>query len=228
MPILSSPARRGAVALAAVASLLATSHAAAQAPLAPAPTTRFGVMAGVNVADVTDLADSDSRTGFVGGIYLTLPLGSTTSFQPELLFAQRGATARADLDADLPSEIDVKLNYVEVPLLLRVDIPVQSRGIRPHLFAGPSLAFNTACSFEGGGESADCDQELGLFESNTFELGAMIGGGIAFPVMGTRRLGVGVRYTFGLTEVFKNTANVDPRNRTLAVYGTFDVPVGGP
>jgi hypothetical protein len=192
-------------------------------------------MVGLNNATISDIeeqgVESKARNGIVGGVYLTYPVSSTLAFQPELLFAQRGTEASFSGDPTFGNvDATLNLNYVEVPLLLRLDVPTASTGFRPHLYAGPSLAFNTSCSFEadvgGFSGSSDCEDADEEFSPKSFDAGAMIGGGIAFPFAGGRQLTVGARYTFGLTNVFEDTGDVKPRHRVLAVYGAFDLPFG--
>ena len=57
--------------------------------------TTLGVKGGINISTVnTDLPDfenlTDSKTGFVGGVYANFALGGVFAIQPELLYSEKG------------------------------------------------------------------------------------------------------------------------------------------
>ena len=55
---------------------------------------KLGVKAGANYSNVWDERDNDfeanGKAGFVGGVFLHIPIGKFLGVQPELLFAQKG------------------------------------------------------------------------------------------------------------------------------------------
>jgi hypothetical protein len=96
----------------------------------------FGVKAGINLATVTfdpepDEDVLDRRTGFVGGLFVVVPASDRLGFQGEVLFSQKGASEDGGAG-------DLALDYLEVPLLLRVGTasPLETSF---HAFAGPSI-----------------------------------------------------------------------------------------
>ena len=187
---------------------------------------RFGIVGGIVLADVggDDLPSTSHKAGFVGGITAAMPIGSGFSFQPELVYAMKGTkTDSGGID------FSVKLNYLELPLLVRYDVPVTG-STRPFLLAGPALAVQTSCKFaaseQGATVSVGCDDALNSggpqnIQSQTFDFGAMFGGGLAFDVSG-RAMTIGVRYNLGLTKAFSNT---EMKNRALSFVGTFEWPM---
>jgi hypothetical protein len=95
---------------------------------------RFGVEGGFNVASLngqqTPGAVYASRLGFVGGLFLQLPLGTSLSLRPEVLYSQKGGKING---------VDYALDYVEIPVLLNVNV------IGPlGLLMGPSFNANVA------------------------------------------------------------------------------------
>ncbi|GLC24485.1 porin family protein [Roseisolibacter agri] len=212
--------------LAATVTLSATLVApiAAQPVARPAP--RLGVLAGASIATLSgDPVDEwGNRTGFVAGAALTVPLTSVVSFQPEVLFAQKGAALSED-----GFTATFKLDYVEVPLLLRVDMPTTGSAVRPHLFAGPALAFKASCDVEASGQGVsasrpcrDIANEEDEEDLKSFDAGLMLGGALGFDI-GRQRLNVGARYTLGLTKLVSAD---DVRNRAITLYGSLDFPLG--
>ena len=204
----------------AVAALLAaaSSELGAQTAAPVAPRFRFGITAGLNFADMSEIEDSDMRMGFVLGGHLVMPFGPTFAFQPEVLYSQKGAKG-STVDEESGEEVDIELkhDYLEIPLLLRMSIPT-SGSVRPYLLLGPSIGLSMSCEIDGesGGVSVgiDCDE---LLEPSSVDLGGALGGGIEFPV-GTRAMSLGVRYTAGFSEVFEED---ESKNRVLAILAGF-------
>jgi len=221
---------------------LASAPLTAQTP-APASAPRVGVLGGLNSATLTgeELLDEegtaiDRRNGFVGGLYLTLPLRTPgLTFRPELLYAQKGASANVSF-TDEGSTFDLRgtvaLSYLELPLLLQYTVPTAG-GLRPQLYAGPAMSLRTACrvrirtSFggESAGQSANCDEAGGADEDvasvRRFDAGGVVGGALAFAV-GGQALAVGARYTHGFVRLADDGES--PRNRAFAVYGSLQLP----
>jgi hypothetical protein len=207
-----------ALAVAAFVAVAAASDLGAQTAVPAAARFRFGITAGLNFANMSEIDDSDMRTGFVIGGHLVMPLGPTFAFQPEVLYSQKGAKGTT-VDEESGEEVDIELkhDYLEIPLLLRMTVPT-SGGVRPYLLLGPSIGLSMSCEIEGEANGVsvgiDCDE---LVEPSSVDVGAALGGGIEFPV-GTGAMSLGVRYTLGLSEVFEED---ESKNRVLAILAGF-------
>jgi hypothetical protein len=111
----------------------------------PAPVndwqTRFyiGLKGGVNYSNVYDSEgenfEADSKFGFVGGVFMAIPLGRYVGLQPEVLFSQRGFHGTGTL---LGSNYKVTRtsNYIDIPLMLALKA---GRGIT--FMAGPQFSY---------------------------------------------------------------------------------------
>lgn len=221
-------------ACAALALSCAAATAGAQAPVTPRPDApRLGVLAGWNSATVSgsDLEGNETRrNGLVLGAYLVRPFGTSGfALRPELLYSQKGTGLDLD-DGTEEARGSVAVSYVDVPVLLEFAPPTTAR-VRPFVHAGPSFGLRTGCAVEGEGDgvsvSLDCDafnEQFGedAFLFRRFDLGAVIGGGLRFPLLG-RAATVGVRFQQGLTDVLDET-NV--RNRVLSLHGSIEFPIG--
>ena len=121
---------------------------------------QIGPKAGINIANtVADgpqffNQDSDSKTGFTGGIFFMYQFSDLFAIQPEAYYTMKGATSNINA-----FDITFTFDYIEVPVLLKLIIPVEGSNIRPSIFAGPSLGFNTAAKFkvEANGEAEETD-----------------------------------------------------------------------
>jgi Outer membrane protein beta-barrel domain len=210
----------------ALVSLFAGSSVAAQESRGA---IRIGVLAGVNLAtlDANSATRLDNRTGLVAGVFVVRSLGTNWGIQTEGLFSMKGA-ALASANATATEKID----YLEVPVLLRYEVPV-SRGVKPFAYVGPSASLKTACDIEahgqGGALSLSCDEAVRQFgKPGTSaglvigDIGGVVGGGLAFDVSG-RILTVSLRYEAGFVGI---ATNDDSKNRVLSFVGTFELPFG--
>ena len=162
--------------------------------------TTIGLKGGLSFATLSNKhPDWDTRTGFAAGIALDMRAGPI-GIQPELLYVQKGVKSDGSPGSDAP-----KLDYAEVPVLLKVTVPLPA--LQPFVYAGPSIGFRLSCKL---GE-VDCGS--GVIKSTDF--GAVLGGGIRLG--GNKGLTLEGRYTWGLKDVHDLTAGVESRTRTFLV-----------
>ena len=172
------------------------------APLASAQ-VGFGVRAGLNTTTVipdndVDIVDRQPRLGFVGGAYAEVPVGPV-AIQPEVLFSQKGVNREDAANGD------VRVNYLEVPVLLKAGLPVSDL-LDVDVFAGPALAVKLS-------DSVDGDFDGGSFNQTT--VAVAVGGAVA-----SGPFGVDLRYTFDVKDATEGAAN-DFRNRAFSVTGIY-------
>jgi len=193
-----------------------------------------GIKAGPTFSTVSvdddDGTDFSNRTAFGVGAFLRIPLGSLIAFQPELLYVGKGTKATG---ADLEDvELGLELNYIEIPLLIQIPFGA-GQGATPFIFAGPSLAFETGCTFslesEGASLDLDCDEgdeeDLEL-ERKKFDYGAIIGAGLRLP-LGSGAFHIEARYTLGLANLDDSASGDDSfKNRSAAVYAGYSIALG--
>lgn len=186
-----------------VPSFLLASLALAAAGLVGRPepaAAQLGLKGGLSYATRSDNArpDLDSRTGFAAG--LSLPLGrGILALQPEGLYVERGWEGTAE----------GKLTYIEVPLLLRVNIPTP--GIAPFAVAGPSASFRLSCTSGG----ADCPSD-----TRSTDYGVNLGAGVRLG--GRSGLTIEGRYSWGLRKLSEVTTGLDAKTRTFLALAGFE------
>ncbi|HET7217831.1 MAG TPA: porin family protein [Vicinamibacterales bacterium] len=167
----------------------------------------YGVKGGVTFAtlsfDPSSEISYDLRTGIVAGGFVAFPLGSRLAIQPEGLFAQKGAKAE-----DLGVSVTIKIDYVEVPVLVKYRIAGGSARSF-HLFGGPSVAFkvksSSSAEFEGSTVEVGNDADI-----ETVDYGVLFGAG-----MDAGRFTIDGRFTFGLANI--NTESDEPKAHTRAI-----------
>jgi len=144
------------------------------------------------------------------------------SIQPELLYVQKGAT-----DDDEGVDVTLKLNYIEVPLLLKIKIPTEGN-VSPYFLVGPAIGFKAGCKISGESDGAsvdlDCDEDNIEFKS--IDLGGVVGAGVGFPV-GSGQAVLGARYNLGLIRVDDYDDDEPVKNRAFSFLAGYSFPVGG-
>ena len=182
------------------------------------PAYRFGLMAGANISDMTKTTGADTRTGFLGGVTLNARFTRNFSLQPELYYSQKGVKGTF-VDEASGENVDVTLknDYVELPVLAKWTL-VPEGTVQPFVLGGPAFAASASCKAEGSSRgvsaSIDCDK---LASHNTFDMGGLLGGGVAIPV-GKNAMTLGARYTFGFNKVFDESKS---KNRTWSLMLGF-------
>lgn len=209
-----------------VAAVLA---AAAVGPQPAAGQAAVGVKAGVNVAGLNGSEAAETVTGLAAGAYLGFGLGDRLALQVELGYGVRGGGdigigANALDDTATPS--DLRLSYIEVPLLLRAGYPGER--FLPSLFLGPYAAFLVSCRLTtADGAEGECgdDTRPSWFDARETDYGLMVGGGLDMAV-GESTVFVDVRYALGLLSIQDGDDAMDLRNGGLTIAGGFAIPLG--
>jgi len=176
-----------------------------------------GVKAGVTSMTVggDNVSDEiDRRTGFVVGGFVKIDLGGPIGLRPEITYVQKGSSSESTIIIDSEGnetqvESTTKLDYIELPVLLDVYIPVEGN-IAPRIFAGPTVGFNINAEAETEASGGSSTTDLSDAVSDT-EFGVAFGAGIDIEAdFGT--VLIDARYQLGLTNI------LDESN-----FGEFDV-----
>jgi len=178
-----------------------------------------GVQVGVNSTNIS-LSESagvntSSNITYMAGGWVGAHLGSIIALQVEAFYTQKGA----DL-AFTPVET-LKIDYIEVPVILRVGIPIIPV-IKPYIFGGPSIAFAVSCKTQtdGGGSSIDCDDPQGQdIEIKSTDFSAIIGLGVQLS-----RFIIAIQYDHGFDNILVDDTSTDEaNNRTWTLKGGFGI-----
>ncbi|MEO8236606.1 MAG: porin family protein [Flavobacterium sp.] len=174
--------------------------------------TEFGVKGGLNMSNLyTDDADDENVLfGFNAGVYATLPVSDFVAIQPELLFTTRGSKLEYN-NAIAQGNVKLKLNYIELPLLVRVNI---TKNFNIH--AGGYASYLVSAKSTGDGDF-EFDDQYDTDNFNKFDAGLAAGIGVDFSP-----LSVGLRYNYGLTTIEKDgDDSSDLKNSNLSLYLSY-------
>jgi hypothetical protein len=174
------------------------------------------------------LERSDWTTGLAVAAFATVPMVDELSFQAELLYMRKGG--RVDLTwRGAPVSGTVRLDYLELPLLLRVDLPgPRARVLSAHGALGPSGALRVGCRLDlpdDSGTAQDCTDANGTAVRRfDFNLVGLAGVDIRLSRVTIVLEG---RYHVGLITVDDITPSWGRRTQTAAVQVGVAVPVSG-
>lgn len=157
-------------------------------------TVSFGVKGGVNFATITgdDIDSPDSRTSFHVGALVEFPISDMFSIQAEALYSGKGFDF--DFEGSDGDKAELQLDYIDVPVLAKIYL---TEGLSIEL--GPQFSFlvNEEFDFNPNSDDGDIDMD----DAESFDFG--VAGGLTFVTnMGLFASG---RYTYGLTDVYKDT-----------------------
>jgi hypothetical protein len=172
-----------------------------------AKTWSFGPEIGLNFSKFGKDADQTSyKTGLLAGGFLTYSIVNTFGVTGKVLYTQMGAK-------DDDSNIESRLNYIEVPILARFFLNKEG-DIRPNIFLGPSFGFLTGVQAKlnnGDYESVKNYEDV----YNTFDLGIGAGAGVNIRIGEEKYFIIDARYTHGLSDISKTGSDVN--NQAFAI-----------
>ncbi|HLP10892.1 MAG TPA: porin family protein [Flavobacteriales bacterium] len=145
--------------------------------------------------------------------------GNIFAVQPEILFTQKGGHNYEMLDR---INEEYKLNYLEIPVLLKASFPFTNEVFFPHVFVGPYYAAVIASSYNGSITVPDDTRNL-----NQSDWGVLGGAGLDFR-LGRVFLSLDGRYHLGLRSL-DSGGNYDTReirNGTFMITGGVGVRFG--
>lgn len=161
---------------------------------------RFGLKGGINYATLTadDTDGIDSKIGLQVGALANFGLSDLISIQPEVLYSQKGAQVE---DA---SDFKLKLNYIDVPVLVKVN----AGGL--FFEAGPQLGILASAKATDGDTDEDVKDNY-----NTVDFGYAVGLGYQLETGPM----IGLRYNGGISNIIKDGPDDDKvRNSAFQLY----------
>lgn len=170
---------------------------------------KVGITGGLNVANTvsSDYANYNTGTiaGFNAGLYMDVPLIYPLSFEPEVLYSQKGYSAN-DPDGHFTS----RQNFIDVPLLAKFHLVPGF-----NFLIGPQLSFltSTTNTYSTGFDTGSQDH-YNYSGANTFLDGVI---GVSFDL--NRNVELRARYTidFNATDPYGNTYVPEYRNQVWQV-----------
>lgn len=142
---------------------------AGAAPLAAQTKVLVGPTLGINSAKNTgdNQEDASRRTGLHLGGFASFSLGRL-AIQPEVTYTSKGSKWVDD-------DAEIKIGYIQVPLLARYRFASEDARFRPYVMFGPAVAFKAGCTLIVSGGEYECSDETTAVAGTDF--GLMFGAG---------------------------------------------------
>ena len=187
---------------------------------------KYGAKAGLNMSNFGgDAENTDMKIGFQIGGFAEIKISDKFAVQPELLFSTQGAKSEyseSEPGYSYSEESTVKLNYLNIPIMAKYYATEKF-----YVEAGPQIGFLMSAkedfdyseTFMGTTDSGSTSEDIkdGL-NSTDFGLGLGLGYNI------TENVGAGLRYTAGLSNIYKDAPSgysVNNSNIAVSVAYTF-------
>lgn len=183
----------------------------------------FGPKIGISSTTLVgnDVPDGAKAAGnFVGGFFFKANAGDIVAIQPEVLYHRKGSTTK---DSQSDDGQTLTIDYLEVPLLIKVQIPVEGT-VYPFVYAGPYGAFELDNTYEArasffGIQWTATDQA----DVNDFDYGAVVGAGLDIQADAIY-FGLDARYGIGMSQILMvNDEQKDVKNRSLSLMVSLGV-----
>ncbi|MFN3756380.1 MAG: porin family protein [Flavobacterium sp.] len=202
-------------------SLVAFTFSHAQSNVNTTSGLGFGVKGGVNFSNLytEEVDDNNVLTSFHVGVFVTIPIVDFFGIQTEVLYSRKGAELAYN-NAFLTGTAQFRLNYIEVPVLLKFNITENF-----NIHAGPYVAYLIDADVVNKSSNAnfDFEENLNNDDFNKFDYGLSAGLGFDF-----NSFGIGARYNYGLATVGKernffgtNYAFPDGKNSNISIYAAL-------
>jgi len=183
-------------------------------------TLKLGVKGGLNIATISTNngeiwfintpVNTNSISGLILGAFLNIPLGEYISIQPEMFYTTKGVAVEfpaGQCVGNEPCGLDLRLRYIQVPVCIKLHLPISISIINPNLFLGPSYSFLIVAE--------DLNSNSSIKESTSkSDLGIVFGLGLNIGSIILEG-----RYDLGIANVFEDFKG--NKNRTITIMGGF-------
>lgn len=184
----------------------------------------------LNISSITSLEKGKTNIGINFGLGTHIKLSDKLYLKPEFKpLSQKGAkkvNIIASIPEDItPDETKLKLNYIEVPILLQYYI-----SSKLYISTGPQISFLTTASqfttgtLNGGSDiTFDLDTKS-LFNNIDFSFPLELGYSVSFSTKKSTSkvdLNLFARYSYGFIDIFSNPVVVSSHNSTFQIGASF-------
>ncbi|MPR37028.1 porin family protein [Salmonirosea aquatica] len=176
----------------------------------------IGPIVGVSVANLRgDIANNDWKAGLTIGGFYNYSSRTGLGFSGQVLYTQLGAQV-------LDKTNDIRLNYLQVPLLLTYFLGEYGNPIRPKLFIGPHVNFLLNAKDRNGN---DLYGESNNRNYNPVDVGLTAGVGLNYRIKNKVWLNTDIRYGLGLVDITKSNST-SIMNHNIGVNLGISFPFG--
>ncbi|PQA59311.1 porin family protein [Siphonobacter curvatus] len=177
----------------------------------------WGLMGGVSIAKFGGggAGNANFKTGGTGGLFINYSINERFGVGGQALYTQLGSKF-----GGLPTE--VRLNYLQIPILATFYLNDRGAAFRPKIFAGPYVGFLLGARNENGDNiNANKDRYTAA------DAGLHLGAGFNYRLSDRVWLNFDARYGLGLVNVAKPVyGSGDINNRNIGINLGVSFPLG--
>lgn len=160
---------------------------------------RAGIAGGLNIANTVDAYNNYYSTSTIAayhvGLTLDIPIIYPISFEPEVLFSQKGYTAQVS-DGTFNGNFTQRSNFIDVPLLVKFRLSPFFNFV-----VGPQISFpiSTTNTYDNGFTQTERDHY------NTTHDNTVVAGVVGFGIDINRSTEIRFRYAYDFAETTDNS-----------------------
>lgn len=203
--------------------------------------TSIGLSGGVNYAWYTFSGAKDNQdtlklvkdaSSGLPLLYITVPIeyriNPHFALQPEMAFLQKGTRTNINLDAETFASSDLRINYIQLPLLAKILFGTDKIGW--NFYAGPSLSYAVGGKIKSTlvfqGQEIALEQKINWEEINYHRFDAGIIGGMGLTLKaGPGNIAIDIRYQFDLTKPYSAPSDIIPHNSGIGFLAGYSIPL---
>ena len=164
---------------------------------------------GLNIANLSDLDNTDPRLGVVVGAELEYQFTDLLSLSAGALYSMQGCKSDNGISLfgiDVNTKTTTKTDYLNIPILLNVYV---TKGLAVKLGLQPGMNLSAKSKYEGSVAGYGGESEGDIDGVQSFDLSLPIG--VSYEISNFVIYG---RYNFGLSKVFENA---DPKHSVFQI-----------
>ncbi|MGI6222421.1 MAG: porin family protein [Prevotella sp.] len=167
---------------------------------------------GLNIANMTDMDDSDPRVGFVGGVEGEYQVTDIFSLSAGVLYSMQGC--KLDNSATfagytLNGDVTYKTDYINIPIMANVYVV---KGLAVKLGIQPGFNVNAKAKVSASGAGLSADQSYDLADDvKTFDFTIPVGLSYEYA-----NVVLDARYNWGLTKIV-DAGDDSPKNSVFQI-----------
>lgn len=171
-----------------------------------------GVHGGISYSEMAGGVKTDSKTGFLAGAFVGIGIVGNWGVKPEVAYIQKGFKVEGtDVSTGQPLTLSTDMDYLEFLVPVGLDLAVEGEGVKPRLYAGPSLGLALSCEVKPDTDEPpqDCKDS---FKSSDF--GIVFGIGVELG-SGPGAFLADLRYDYGITDLNDTGDDISNKNRSI-------------
>lgn len=173
--------------------------------------TAKGIKAGFQLANLTggfEQLNGVEKKFFAGGEvggFVVYSFNERFGIRPEVNYSMKGGKWEGNSSIQAESEVvEMKLNYLEIPILCQYNLSMNNKTVQPYLLAGPAIGFFLNGTMKHKIDSNETESDIDSKDVDT-NFGLVLGLGTTINNM----FMLNIKYNLGLNTIIAEKADND-------------------